>query len=287
MALLDVTDTLAGEPVFSGRDRALAARYGEAVQVPGRSWNDVLATLLDHRSVRRFSSERPPEDTLPLLVAAAQSAASSSNTQSWSVVSVVDPENRKRLAAVAGDQRHIEEAPLFLVWVADLARAASVGRLAGLDLEALDYTEAFLIAAIDAALAAQNAVVAAESLGLRTVYIGALRNKPAEVAELLGLPARAFGVFGLCVGYENPDAGTEVKPRLSQQAMLHIDRYRDDGFHEEVARYDINSDAFRARQQLAPFRWSDQLIDRWRNVAALKGRHQLLETLRKLGFPLR
>ena len=61
-----------------------------------------------------------------------------------------------------------------------------------------------MVACIDAALAAQNAVVAAESLGLRTVYIGAMRNDPAQVHELLGLPQKAFVVFGLCVGYADP-----------------------------------------------------------------------------------
>lgn len=158
------------------RDRLLAARYGEAVSLAGGSWNGVLATLLDHRSVRSFSSKALPAGTLELLVAAAQSAPTSSNTQSWSVVSVVDRAKRERLAGIAGDQRHIVDAPLFLVWIADLARAAAIGRAGGVELGGLDYTEAFLVAAIDAALAAQNALIAAESLGFGTVYIGALRN---------------------------------------------------------------------------------------------------------------
>ena len=64
-------------------------------------------------------------------------------------------------------------------------------------------------APIDAALAAQNAVVAAQSLGLRTVYIGAMRNDPVRVAELLGLPPRAFVVFGLCVGYADPESALQ------------------------------------------------------------------------------
>jgi nitroreductase len=68
----------------------------------------------------------------------------------------------------------------------------------------------FLMAAIDTALAAQNAVVAAESLGLGTVYIGALRNQPERVAQVLGLPHKSFAVFGLCVGHADPEQPTGV-----------------------------------------------------------------------------
>lgn len=284
---VDTSGAPEGHDQASARQKALVARYGGDVDLPGTAWNEVLATLLGHRSVRGFSPRSLPEETLPLLVAAAQSAATSSNTQSWSVVSVVDPAKRRRLAEIAGGQRHVEEAPLFLVWIADLARAAGIGERQGLELGALDYTEAFLIAAIDAALAAQNAVTAAESLGLRTVYIGALRNRPAEVAELLELPSRAVAVFGLCVGYARPDAEGEVKPRLEQKAILHIDRYDARGVDQLVARHDQRSDAFRARQGLGPTKWSALLIDRWRNEASLMGRHVLLATLRRLGFPLK
>ena len=82
-----------------------------------------------------------------------------------------------------------------------------------------------MVACIDAALAAQNAVVAAESLGLRTVYIGAMRNEPEKVADLLGLPPQCFVVFGLCVGYADQAARNEVKPRMPQATVLRHERY--------------------------------------------------------------
>ena len=63
-------------------------------------------------------------------------------------------------------------------------------------------------------------VVAAESLGLGTVYIGAMRNDPQRVAELVGLPKQAVVVFGLCVGHPDPAAKAEVKPRLPQSSVL-------------------------------------------------------------------
>ena len=121
--------------------------------------------------------------------------------QLWSAIAVSDPAKKKVLAEIAGGQKHIEQCPLYIAWVADLSRNERLSEAEKANFESLPYLETFMVACIDAALAAQNAVVAAQSLGLRTVYIGAMRNDPARVAELLGLPPRAFVVFGLCVGY--------------------------------------------------------------------------------------
>ena len=131
-------------------------------------------------------------------MAAAQSAATSSNMQVWSVVSTTDPNKKKELAKIAGGQKHIEQCPLFLVWLADLSRNERLGNEEGVEMVVNPYVETFLVAAIDAALAAQNAVVAAESLGLSTVYIGAMRNNPEKVCELFNLPSMVFPVSG-CV----------------------------------------------------------------------------------------
>ena len=62
-------------------------------------------------------------------------------------------------------------------------------------------TEHFIIATVDVALSAQTTVIAAESMGLGICYIGALRNNPAEVSELLALPEHVYPVFGLCIGH--------------------------------------------------------------------------------------
>jgi nitroreductase len=63
-----------------------------------------------------------PERTLELLIAAAQSASTSSNLQFWSVVAVQETARKSRLAELAGQQQFIRDAPLLLVWLADLSR---------------------------------------------------------------------------------------------------------------------------------------------------------------------
>lgn len=271
-----------------GKDQALAARYGAAVPKAG-PWNDHIALLLSHRSVRGYLPDPVPPGTLETLVAAAQSAATSSNLQTWSVVTVEDPKVRTELARIANNQKHIEECPLFLVWCADLSRLERLGQAEGVTLEGLPYLESFLVAAIDAALAAQNAVVAAESLGLSNVYIGALRNRPAEVAELLGLPPGVMGVFGLCIGYAKPEAAAEVKPRLPQSLVLHRGRYGVPVAQENAERqaYDATLEEFSERNGMGKVDWSKRAINRTGKIEALSGRHILRETLNRIGFPLK
>ncbi|MBB3898829.1 NADPH-dependent oxidoreductase [Roseococcus suduntuyensis] len=273
-------------PIATTKQEALTARYGAATPAAG-PWNEHIALLLSHRSIRGYRPDAPPAGTLETLVAAAQSAATSSNLQTWSVVSVTDPAKRAAMAKLAGNQKHIEQCPIFLVWCADLSRNARMAEAEGRVLEGLPYLESFLVAAIDAALAAQNAVVAAESLGLSTVYIGALRNDPEQVAQLVALPPGVMGVFGLCVGYAAEGVANEVKPRLPQASVLHHDTYATEGEASLRAAYDGEMAAFSARQGMDNDNWSGRVLQRMGSIRALNGRDRLKAAVRALGFPLK
>jgi nitroreductase len=201
-------------------DQALRRRYRQHDTPAPVADNATLHILLDHRSVRAYLPDPLGPGTIETLIAAAQSAPTSSNLQPWSVVAVQDPARKARLAALAGDQKHIVEAPLLLVWLIDFHRLTGIGEARGTPPAALDYLESFVLGSVDASLAAQNAVVALESLGLGAVYIGGIRNRPAEVAAELGLPPRVFALFGLVVGRPDPARPAAVKPRLPQSAVL-------------------------------------------------------------------
>jgi nitroreductase len=265
---------------------ALTLRYGAGAEPKAGPWNDTIALLLSHRSVRGYKPDPVPDGTLETLVAAAQSAATSSNLQTWSVVAVDRPEARRELAAIANNQKHIEQCPIFLVFLADVSRNTRLAEQEGAELVGLPYLEAFLVAAIDAALAAQNAVVAAESLGLSTVYIGALRNDVQRVAGLLGLPPGVAPVFGLCVGHAAPGREGEVKPRLPQEAVLHRETYdADDRAHR--AAYDPRLADFSRRNEMLGDTWTQRVISRLGTMKALSGRDKLKDALIALGFPLK
>lgn len=264
----------------------LAARYGASPPEVRLRWNSVVETLLNHRSVRAYRPDPLPEGTLETAIAAAQSAATSSNLQTWSVVAVEDPARKARLAAVASNQKHIVQAPLFLVWLADLSRLERVAAAQGLEAEALRYVEMLIVAMVDAALAAQNAVVAVESLGLGTVYIGALRNDITAIARELALPPHVMPLFGLCVGYPDETAPAAIKPRLALDAVLSREQYSSQGEREAVASYDAEFAAFQTSQGLPEERWSARATGRVRTRAALHGRDRLREALNGLGFRL-
>ena len=269
----------------------LRARYGadQDTPAPSAALNPVLATLLAHRSVRAFLPDALPPATLDLLTAAAQSAPSSSNLQAWSAIAVQDPARRQRLAALVGNQKQVLEAPLFIAWLVDLSRLQRLATGRGRQLDGIDYLDTFLMAVIDAALAAQNALNAAESLGLGTVYIGALRNQPEAVAAELGIRPGdgVYPVFGLCVGVPDPARPSSVKPRLPQAAVLYREQYAPAPVEQEVGGYDAAMRAFYASQGLAPAAWSEHSMARLRSADDLKGRHRLKQALAGLGFALR
>ena len=268
-----------------GHEARLAARYRDGA--PDTAvWSPLIDVLLQHRSVRAYMAEPLRPGTLEALVAAAQSAATSSNLQTWSVVAIEDQSRRDRLSALAGGQKHIQQAPLFLVWLADLSRAARLGEAAGRPMDGLPFLETFLVAVIDAALAAQNATAAAESLGLGTVYIGAMRNNPEAVAVELGLPPGVMAVFGLCVGHADAGSLSDVKPRLPQAAVLHRERYDAGAEAAIVAGYDATLRSFQEEQKMALQGWSDLVLNRLGAVRSLSGRDRLREAINKLGFPL-
>ena len=275
------------QPVQLSATDALALRYGAKASPAVGPWNEHISVLLSHRSVRGYRPDALPAGTLETLIAAAQSAATSSNLQTWSVIAVTDPDKKAALAKVASNQKHIEQCPLFLVWVADISRNQRLAVEEGVTLETMPYQETFLVAAIDAALAAQNATVAAESLGLSSVYIGALRNNPQEVARLVGLPSGAFGVFGMCVGYASAAGATEVKPRLPQDVVLHRETYDATGEAAHRAAYDALLESFSARHAMAIDTWTKRVVNRMGKIAAMSGRDKLVGILHAMGFKLK
>lgn len=181
-----------------------------------------LDLISQHGSVRNYKPYPIPQAAIETIVAAAQRTSTSSNMQAYSVVAVTDAAVRARLAELCGGQAHVAEAPVFLAWCADLARLDRACALRGYTQEA-GYVENFLIAAVDAAIAAQTAALAAESLGLGICYIGSIRNNSAAVIELLGLPRLTFPVTGMTLGW--PAATPPIRPRLPQSAVLHWERY--------------------------------------------------------------
>lgn len=253
---------------------------------------DALTTILSHKSVRHFVPDQAlPDNTLDILVAAAQSAPTSSNLQAWSVVAIEDPDRKAKLSELSSNQAFVRQAPLVLVFTADLHRAqvASASVTPPTPGEALQYTELFLVAALDAAFAAQNVFVAAEALGLGGCYIGAARNHPREVASLLGLPSRVVGLFALAIGVPDRTVAAvtaPVKPRLPAAEVLHRETWDDSKQQEHFKKYDVALGAFNAAQNLDQPVWTKRAAGRVATIESLHGRHKLKEILQGRDFQL-
>jgi len=255
---------------------AWTLRYG----VEGPPLPD-MGKFLNHRSVRKYKDEPISDEILEGLVAAAQSAATSSNLQLWSIVSVQDPERRARIAELCEGNPQIRHAGVFFAVIADHYRLRQAAALHGELSEGLAYTEFFTMAVIDAALAAERMVCAAESLGLGICYIGALRNDAEGVKEFLNLPEGCFGVFGLCIGWPAEGVRAEIKPRLRQDQIWFHERY-DRGV--AVDEYDERMKGFYEEMQMkGDVTWSMR-SGRRVDLHHMTGRETLLEWLRGQGF---
>ena len=195
--------------------------------------NEVMQLLKGHRSIRRFTRKPISETVVQQLIACGQHAPSSSFFQAYSVIRVKNKEHRKKLAAWCGDQAHVVQAPLFLVFCGDMKRLQLACQLQEVEMKT-GLTELLLIACVDTAIFAQNVMTASESLGLGGVYVGGIRNQPGEVSELLRLPAQVFPLFGMALGY--PDQKPQLKPRLPVSLVLMEEYYHQQ--EKDLQQYD-------------------------------------------------
>jgi len=180
---------------------------------------NTLELLREHRSIRHYTGEPISDDQREAILLAAQSASTSSLLQCATVVRITDLEKRQQLAELAGGQPWVVEAAEFWVLCADFNRHQQISEQAE-----LGYAEQLILGCVDTALLAQNALVAAESLGLGGVFIGGLRNQPQAVSDLLALPKFVLPLFGLCLGW--PAEKPECKPRMPLSMLVHENQYQ-------------------------------------------------------------
>ncbi|KAI8176639.1 hypothetical protein K4K51_006253 [Colletotrichum sp. SAR 10_75] len=266
----------------------LQQRYGHGLPDGMRNspWSPTFDLLLSHTSVRSYLPDALPDGTLESLIAAGQSASTSSMLQTWSAVAITDPVRKTQVATLAGDQDFIRQAPLFIIFCADLNRLANNSKRLQQPSPALEKMDMFVMASIDAALAAQNMAVAAESLNLGMCYVGATRNNAAKLTELLELPPRVIALFGMTVGKPDQSSLNAIKPRLPLDEVLHREFWHAEGQEERVSSYDQTLGSFYERQyQLQGRIWSEYIAT-FIGKDSLDGREHLREVLdeQKFGF---
>ena len=210
--------------------------------------NETIELINRHGSVRQYKPDPLPQQMVQQIVAAGQRASTSSNLQMYSVIAVTDAARREKMSALCGSQAFIRQAPLFLTWCADLSRLERVAAMNGRQ-QVSNYAENFLLAAVDVSLFMQTTALAAESLGLGICYVGAVRNQPQDVINLLQLPKLIFPVSGMAVGW--PVKAPAIRPRLPLEAVLHWEEYSTDNEERYLDQYDdemIATGIYKGRQ---------------------------------------
>lgn len=185
---------------------------------------DIFYTLLNRRSIRKYTSLPVDDETLEEILNAGCRASTTGNMQVYSIIVTRDEVMKRQLSPLHFGQKMITEAPLVLTFCADFnrfnkwcyARNAQPG---------YDNFLSFITAAIDALLVAQTVCIAAEARGLGICYLGTTTYMAAQIAGVLELPRGVVPVTTITMGWpaEKPDdAG-----RLPLNAVVHLERYKD------------------------------------------------------------
>src|SRR5262249_42178471 len=179
-------------------DALLEMRFGEkgfgASQLtgPGGLSPDV-ARILGRRTIRRYTAQPVDPELIEVLIAAALSASSKSDFQQASIIKVHDPAKRQAIGSFFPAMPWIGTSPGFLVFCGDPRRLEAICERHHHPTPQRDI-EAFLNASVDAALALQTFILAAEAAGLGCCPISVIRNRARAVANIFQLPHAAFPV---------------------------------------------------------------------------------------------
>ncbi|MGP9418403.1 oxygen-insensitive NADPH nitroreductase [Pseudomonas reactans] len=233
--------------------------------------------LRSHRSIRSFTDQPITDEQRGAILSAAQGASTSSFLQCSSIIRITDPALREKLVEFTGGQKYVASAAEFWVFCADFNRNQQINPQAELGL-----AEQLLLGCVDTALLAQNAMTAAESLGLGGVFIGGIRNQVEEVIGLLKLPKFVMPLFGMCIGH--PAQDHQVKPRMPQSMLVHENSYQPLNpqtlaeYDEQLAAYYLQRDSNARRDT-----WSDLII----RTLKKEQRPHMLAALHKQGWATR
>ncbi|NKI42930.1 nitroreductase family protein [Streptomyces physcomitrii] len=188
---------------------------------PARS--SVLDLLRERSSVRKFTSEPVDPELLDAVLEAALRAPTSFNFQPYSLIVVTEERRRKELADILRKE-FVGECAAFVLVCGDLSALPRKGETYGVPLDDR-LADASLSATIDASMVGMCLSLAASSVGLGSVMVGAVRNAPAAVAELCALPPSVTPLFGICLG--RPAEVPPPRPRLRSDLVVHREHYRD------------------------------------------------------------
>lgn len=197
--------------------------------------NQVIDVLMKRRSVRAYEEREIGAEVRAEILQATLRAPTAGNMMLYSIVEVTDPKSKDRLAISCDNQPFIARAPMVWLFLADYQRwfdyflASGVEELCQekeIDMRRPEEGDLFL-ACCDALIAAQNAVIAAESFGIGSCYIGDIMEQYEIHRELFDLPKYTFPICMLVFGYPTQEQlKRPYTKRFDEKFILFENRYR-------------------------------------------------------------
>ena len=224
--------------------------------------NEVVRTILDHTSIRKFNNEKITEEQVRIILESAMRGATAGNMMLYSIIEIRSKDTLEKLSKSCDEQRFIGDAEIALLFVVDSYKWYRFFKSRGVLDQYTDFKgpqiSDFLLGMEDAMIAAQNAVVAAESLGIGACYIGDIMENIEYHKKLFNLPEYTMPASLVVLG--NFDHKPELRPRFAKRHVVFKERYPDieDEFIDEMfASKEINEKDFAMkfyeRKMIAPF----------------------------------
>lgn len=215
--------------------------------------NPTIDLLKNHRVYREFDpTVTVSEQALTAIIQSAQQAPSWMNGQHYSIINISDKALRQKIVELQPRNPQIGQCSVFLVFVMDGYRSHLSSQAYDGSFDGFSDIDTVITLATDTALAAQNATIAAESLGYATCPIGGLRMIANDLIELLNLPNYTYPIFGLCIG--KPAVDMRVKPRLPKEAVYFDNHYQTQNLPQLLADYEQTMLDFNEARERKPYR---------------------------------
>lgn len=247
--------------------------------------NETIRTQLEHRTIREFKDQKIPHQIFEQLLEVARRTATSTGMQASSIIRVTNPDMKKKIAEIC-NQEYVARVTELLIFIVDQYRNNQIAKEKNCFVETAGDMDRFFAAFTDACIMAQNIVIAAESMGLGTVYLGSILNDSERICELLKFPKLTFPVIGLGLGY--PNQNPQIKPRMEMKLRFFENTYKVfESYLDQVEEYDKEMRTYYDLREPGKRAdsFSNQVVTRLNQ--RIPKRQEILNVIRKQGFDLK
>ena len=245
----------------------------------------MIESVFNHRSIRQYKNQKIDDKSLDLILRAASRASTTGNMQVYSVIATQDTQIKEQLWEAHFKQDMVKQAPVVLTFVADFNRFNKWCEQRNA-VPGYDNFLSFYTASIDALLAAQNAALQAEDLGLGICYLGTTTYMAKRIIEILNLPKGVVPVTTVVLGY--PAEAPSLTDRLPLEAIVHYDTYKDYS-ESDIDRLFLEKESLPSTKDLLEENKKETLAqiftdNRYTKKDNITFSNMLLEVLKEQGF---